>query len=108
MTRQEALDWLNYRVILTNQMKRHNHFTITDVEFFIKFIAERSGEQVHVNAIIDSIQYHPESAMDWVERLINYLVVEFNLQTETEQIPDILTNMGLGIDNDSLKILKYK
>lgn len=108
MTRQEALDWLNYRVKLTDQMGRHNHFTITDVEFFMQFIQEKSGEYIHINNVINSIQYHPESAMDWVEKLINYLVLTFDIESETEQIPDILRNMGLGIDNDSLKILKYK
>lgn len=89
-------------------MGRHNHFTITDVEFFTKFIHERSGQHVHINDIVNSIQYHPESAMDWVERLINHLVVTFDIELVTEQIPDILRNMGLGIDNDSLKILNYK
>lgn len=108
MTRQEALDWLNHRIKLTASMGRHNHFTEVDVHFFMKFIHERSGVQVHINDVANSIRYHPESAMDWVERLINYLVVTYEIELVTEQIPDILRNMRLDIDNDSLKILNYK
>ena len=107
MVRQEAVDWLNYRLDLDAKMMRNNHFTLTDIEFFTNFIRERTGKSVYVNEITNSIRHHSESCMSWVERLINYLVYTHKIEVITENAPNFI-NKFMGVEEDSLKILKYK
>lgn len=107
MEKQEALNWLNYRLKIERDMGRNNHFTWTDLNFFTDFIRDRTGKEVEVMHLINSIRVHSDSCLSWVERLINHLVYTFDIQMETEKTPDLLFNMRFGLDINSLKILKY-
>lgn len=94
MTKQEALDWLNYRLQLDNRMGRNNHFTMTDIFFFMDFIKHRTGKDVHISRIVNSIKLYSESCMEWVEKLINYLVYTHKIE--------------VIVGEDSFKIINYK
>lgn len=107
MERQEAIDWLNYRLKLERDMGRNNHFTWTDINFFSDFIRERTGKEVEITNLIYSIKFHSDSCLSWVERLINHLVYTLDIQIETEKVPDLLLNLKLRLNTNSLKILKY-
>jgi hypothetical protein len=108
MNRQEALDWLNYRLDLESAMKRNNHFTETDLQFFTYFIRDQTGKYIDRNDLINSIKFHSESCMRWVERLINYLIYKHSIEVVVANSGQFMIDLSSGISGDSLKVLKYK
>lgn len=108
MIRQEALDWLNYRIELDRQMGRNSHFTMTDMEFFTNFIKQKTSTTVNINQLVNSVRFYSDNCMSWTERLINHLVDFYSIEVITGEKLNSATCVFLGLNRDSFKIINYR
>lgn len=83
MTRQEAIDYLTYRMELAN-----NHqgiFNDRDVLFIREYINHIHGKLVGIDSIVNSIHMYPAQIfMYYFDTMLNHVILHFNIELKTE------------------------
>lgn len=104
MERQTVVNWLNYRLQLTIQ-QRANVIQDTDVQFIREYIHHYKDKLVPTESVIQSINNNLNTVMNKIEFMINKLIEDFDIKTETKDI-GMSINFG-GIMPEGKLITKY-
>lgn len=92
MTRQEAIDYLTYRMDLSNS-RQHGTFNDRDVIFIREYINHVHGKLVGNDSIVNSIHMYPAQIfMHYFDNMLNHVILHFNIEIKTE--PATLENGG--------------
>lgn len=105
MERDYILAWLNYRLTIGGGHMSFNNF---DVDFLVTYIDHYKKVKIHPQKVINTLNKYLNDGnrlMYHIDFVINKVVKDFNIKTDTAYVNDVFSNMMNP--NSDQKIIRY-
>lgn len=106
MDKEAVVNWLNYRLKLSQEQKQ-NMIQDADIHFIREYIHHYKEKLVPLEQIVQSIQANPMTTMNHIEFMINKLVEDFNIDTKTKESGFSIMGGFMNVPPDAKLITKY-